>query len=157
MNDRDDDLTDTLASHPFFAGMPAACIAMLREPARSIEYAPGDWIARTGTVADAFHAVVDGRAAIELTTAGTAPLVIATVHPGDVIGWSWFVAPHRWRFDVVALDAVRTISIDAAALRSACESDHELGYRIAHRLTTVIAARLEATRHQLVDVHGRPR
>jgi CRP-like cAMP-binding protein len=157
MNLPRNDLDDMLANHPFFAGMPASCIATVSDLARVVDHAPGTWIARTGQTADAFHAVVDGRVAIELTAAGTEPLVIATLQAGDVIGWSWFVSPHRWRFDVVALDAVRTISIEAAALRAACEGDHEVGYRIAHRLAGVIAARLEATRHQLVDVYGRPR
>jgi CRP/FNR family cyclic AMP-dependent transcriptional regulator len=150
------DLNDMLANHPFFAGMPTACIERAGALARVVDHAPGAWIARTGNVADAFHAVVDGRAAVELTAAGTDPLVIATLQAGDVIGWSWFVSPYRWRFDVLALDEVRTLSVDAAALRAACESDHDLGYRIAHRLTGVIAARLESTRHQLVDVYGRP-
>ena len=154
MNPEPTALRDLLGHHPFFAGMPAAMVDRVAELARVAEFPEGAWLARTGAVADTLHAVVGGRAAIELATAGRGPLVVATVHPGDVIGWSWFVEPHRWRFDVVALDDVRTLAIDANRLRAACDADHELGYRIAHRLVGVVAARLEATRHQLVDVYG---
>lgn len=156
MSDDTTTLHDLLSSHPFFAGMPRSAIDTIERSATLAEHPAGSWIARAGDTADRFHAVVDGRAAIELSAGGREPLVVATAHAGDVVGWSWFVEPHRWRFDVIALDDVRTIAIDAAALRSACEADHELGYRIAHRLARIIAGRLESTRHQLVDVYGHP-
>jgi CRP/FNR family transcriptional regulator, cyclic AMP receptor protein len=148
------ELRDLLGSHPFFAGMPTDIVDRIEGLTVTAEFPAGSWIARTGGVADTLHAVIDGRAAIELAAAGRAPLVVATAHAGDVIGWSWFVEPHRWRFDVLALDHVRTLAIDASELRAACEADHELGYRVAHRLARVVAARLEATRHQLVDIYG---
>lgn len=146
--------SDLLAAHPFFSGMPRAMLERVASSTTIVHHPAGSVIARTGGDADRFHAVVDGRAAIELTASDREPLIVATVHPGEVIGWSWFVEPHRWRFDVVALDEVCALTIDAAALRSACEADHELGYRVAHHLARVIAARLESTRHQLVDVYG---
>ncbi len=114
-------------------------------------------IAHSGADADEFHLVVSGRAGIEIIAAGVRPMVIATVHGGEVIGWSWFVEPHRWHFDVIALDTVHTLAIDAAQLRAACDADHELGYRLARRLTTVMASRIEASRHQVVDHYGRER
>ena len=83
--------------------------------------------------------------------------MIATVHAGEVLGWSWMFAPHRWHFDVLARRIDRTIAIDAAQLRTACRADHELGFEITYRLAGVIASRLEATRQQLMDVYGQPR
>ena len=56
-----------------------------------------------------------------------------------------------------SLDDVHALTLDAAALRTACEEDHELGYRVARRLTEVVASRIEATRHQVVDLYGRDR
>ena len=76
---------------------------------------------------------------------------------GDVIGWSWLYPPHLAHFDVIALDPVRTVAIDAQALRDACAADHNLGFEITYRLGRVVAARLEATRLQLMDIYGRHR
>lgn len=151
------DLNRLLADHEFFAGMDPRLIDKIAGIATLAEFPAGTWIARSGTDAGTLHAVIEGRAGIELTAADRAPLLVATVHPGEIIGWSWYVEPHRWHFDVVALDDLRTVAIDGALLRARCVADHELGYRIGRRLTRVLASRLEATRHQLMDVYGHAR
>lgn len=153
----DGDLHAMLAAHRFADGLAPQFIDALATMARFVEHPAGTWIAVQGDPADAFHLVIEGRCAIEVAAAGRDPLVIATVHAGEALGWSWMLAPHLWHFDVLALDHTRTIAVDGAALRDACHADHELGYEIAHRLARVIALRLEATRLQLVDVYGQPR
>jgi CRP/FNR family transcriptional regulator, cyclic AMP receptor protein len=151
------DLTAALAGHDFFDGLDARLVDRVADLATIAAFPAGTMIAHTGSPAGVFHAVLEGRAGIEMVAADRAPLLVATAHPGDVIGWSWFVEPHTWHFDVVALDDLRTVAIDGGLLRVACATDHELGYQIASRLTRVVASRLEATRHQLMDVYGRAR
>lgn len=151
------DLSALLAGHPFFTGVDPALLARLASVTAVEEFPAGSWVAHSGAPADRFYAVIAGRAGIEIAAAGREPLLVATVHPGEVIGWSWFVEPHEWHFDVLALEPLRTLAMDATALRAACRADHELGYQVAHRLARVVASRLVATRHQLVDVYGRER
>jgi hypothetical protein len=55
---------------------------------------------------------------------------------------------------VVALADVRSVAIDAARLLDACGDSAGLRDEITVRLLQVVVARLEATRHQLVDVYG---
>ncbi|MEQ1703771.1 MAG: cyclic nucleotide-binding domain-containing protein [Ilumatobacteraceae bacterium] len=150
-------LHDSVAAHRFVDGLTPAHIDVLVGMARFGEYPAGTWVALRGDAADTFHLVLEGRFAIEVAAAGRDPLVVATVHPGEVLGWSWMLAPHVWHFDVLTLDHTRTIAIDGAALRAACRSDHDLGYEVSHRLARVIASRLEGTRLQLMDVYGQPR
>ena len=144
-----------LTGHPFFTGIDPALLERLATVTTVKEYPAGAWVARSGAPADTFHAVLSGRAGIEIAAADRDPLLVATVHAGEMIGWSWFVEPHEWHFDVLALDPLRTLAMDAAALRADCRADHELGYQVAHRLARLLASRLVATRHQLVDVYGR--
>lgn len=153
----DGTLRDGLAAHRFAEGLAPRFLETLAAIARFVEHPAGAWIALEGDPADAFHLVLEGRCAIDVAAAGRDPLVIATVHAGEVLGWSWMLAPHVWHFDVLALDPTRTIAVDGAALRAACDADHELGYEITRRLTRVIASRLEATRLQLIDVYGQSR
>ena len=148
------EIRDALAGHPFFVGLDQQRIDALAAFTFVREVPAGMWIAHTGGQADVFHAIVHGRAGIEIHAADREPLVVATVHAGEVIGWSWFVQPHRWHFDVIALDTMRLLDIDAVRLRAACAADHELGFHVAGQLTQVLASRLEATRHQLVDIYG---
>jgi CRP-like cAMP-binding protein len=152
-----DDLREMIAVHPFVTGLERRFVDVFAGLARVDHYPSGSWLASQGKPADAFHLIEEGRCAIEIAAADRAPVVIATVHPGEVLGWSWMFAPHVWHFDVLALDTVTTVAIDAGGLRAACAADHEFGYAIACRLAEVIASRLEATRHQLLDVYGSPR
>jgi len=151
------DLNELLTTHAFFAGLQPHLIDKVAHMATIAEFPAGTWIARTGTDAGMFHAVIDGRAGIELAAADRPTLLVATVHPGEIVGWSWYVEPHRWHFDVVALDPLRTVAIDGGLLRAACVDDHELGSHLGRRLARVVASRLEATRHQLMDVYGHAR
>lgn len=104
-----------------------------------------------------FHAIVDGRVGIEIDAPGRDPLIVATLHPGDVVGWSWFVDRQPWQFDVVALDDVRTVAIDVEDLLGACASSEGLRHELTTRLLRVVAPRLHGTRMQLVDVYGSAR
>ena len=151
------DLHHSLSAHRFADGLAPRLVDALVGMARFCEYPVGTWVAQQGDPAAEFHLVLQGRFAVEVAAAGRDPLVIATVHAGEVLGWSWMLAPHLWHFDVLALDHTRTIAIDGVALRDACRTDDELGHEINHRLARVIASRLEATRLQLVDMYGTPR
>lgn len=146
---------DALSGHPFLSGLGAGAIDRLTGMSVIEDISPGSWLLRQGAAAGAFRLVLAGRAAVELASPDRDPLVVATVHEGDVIGWSWLYPPHVAHFDVIALDPVRAVSIDAGELRTACAADHDLGFEIAYRLGRVVAARLEATRLQLMDVYGR--
>jgi hypothetical protein len=56
------------------------------------------------------------------------------------------VAPHRWRFEARARDAVSGIAFDGEWLREKCEQDYHLGYTLLQHLVNVLAGRLAATR-----------
>jgi CRP-like cAMP-binding protein len=148
-------IREQLGAHPFLARLEPRMLDRIAGFTSERSFRKGSVFVHNGAVADEFYLVVSGRAGIEIVAPGVRPMVIATVHGGEVIGWSWFVEPHRWHFDVVALDALHTLAVDAQQLRAACADDHELGYHLGRRLAQVMAARVEATRHQVVDLYGR--
>lgn len=152
-----DGVRGSLAAHPFLAGVAPQVVDRLAEIARFERFASDSWLVRQGRPADQFHLVVEGCGAIEVSAVGRDPLVIATVHAGEVLGWSWMFPPHEWHFDVLATEHTKTIAVDAVALRTLCTADHELGFEIIQRLAGVVVARLEATRLQLIDVYGHDR
>ncbi|HBX77060.1 MAG TPA: Crp/Fnr family transcriptional regulator [Acidimicrobiaceae bacterium] len=150
-------LESELLEHPFLAGLDPTLAARLASLTQRVEFPAGAWIARVGMPADQFLMVTDGRAGIEIAAADMNPLIVTTVHPGEVLGWSWFVEPHEWQFDVVALSELTALAIDAKELLRACAADDELGYQIGTRLIRVVASRLGAARYQLMDVYGSAR
>jgi CRP/FNR family cyclic AMP-dependent transcriptional regulator len=148
---------EILAKHPFTDGLSPAHLDLLRACSCDRIFGMGDFLCREGEGAAEFYLLWEGRVALEVHVVRRAGLRIETVHPGEVLGWSWMMPPYRWRLDARALEPVRAVVIDAAALRRHCENDHELGYQILKRLVQVMGHRLHRTRAHLLEMYGRVR
>lgn len=145
-------LTD-LAAHPFLAGLSEAFLRDLLPGGSVLEYDTGATIVREGEPADEFFLLVHGKVALEMVVHDRPRLTVLTLGPGEVLGWSWLAAPHRWRADARALKPTRVLGIAAEPLRRALESHPTDGYRFLSRFVPVLAQRLDATRLQVLDVH----
>ena len=154
MSAAEDPTAARLATQPFFRGWEGDLLRRLAPGVRERTYAPGEPLLREGDPADRFVLVLDGKVALEIVLPDRPPITVQTVGAGEVIGWSWLVAPHRWRVDARAVKATRTLEIPGGALRSALDADPTDGYRFLLRLLPVVAERLEHTRIQLLDLHG---
>jgi len=142
-----------LALHPFVASFGSEQIMELSACATPVRFDPGDMIFREGEAADACYLVRAGHVSLQLH-APDGPLVIETLVGECVLGWSWLVPPHRWRFDAVAVDEVDTMRLDAACLRDVMDDDPQLAAAIAQQLLAIVSDRLEHTRIRLLDVYG---
>lgn len=142
-----------LALHPFVGELTNEQIMQVAMCATPQRFAPGQVLFRAGEVADACHLVRAGHVSLQLS-APAGPLVVDTLSGEHVLGWSWLVPPHRWRFDAVAIDEVDTLRLDAACLRDLMRDDAELAAVLARGLLAVVADRLEHTRVRLLDVFG---
>lgn len=142
-----------LALHPFVAGLSNEQIVALSGCATPLRFDPGDVIFREGDPADACYLVRAGHVSLQLH-APDGPLVIETLVGEHVLGWSWLVPPHRWRFDAVAVDEVDTMHLDAGCVRDLMRDDPQLGSAVAQQLLAIVSDRLEHTRVRLLDVYG---
>ncbi|HTP54541.1 MAG TPA: cyclic nucleotide-binding domain-containing protein [Thermoplasmata archaeon] len=143
-----------LADHKFFHGMSGELLAVLGEHAHPRRFETGQLLVREGDPADEFLVLFEGKVALEILSPDRPRTTIQTLGPGEVLGWSWLFAPHRWRLDARALKPTRALGIGAAHLRATLEARPADGYRFLMRLLPVIAQRLENTRLQLMDLHG---
>lgn len=140
-----------LQQHPFLNGLKSKWYDLLAECAQLVGYSAGHYLGRTGEPAETFHLIISGHVNVEIDKPNRQPVLIQTLGPGDVVGWSWLIPPHRWRFTVQAVEPVRALEIQGTALRRLCEENPEFGYELMKRFVHVIAGRLTATRHQLLD------
>lgn len=148
-------LEHILGEHPFFAGFSPEHSRLVSGCARNHRFDAGQYLFHEGDPADEFYLIRHGRVALEIVAPGQAPIVFATLGPGEIVGASWLVPPYRWMFDARAVELTRAIGIDAACLRGKCEADHDLGYEMMKRFLPVLLSRLHATRLQLLDVYGK--
>lgn len=144
-----------LAELPIFEGLDKRYLELLTGCAANTVFKDGTVIFREGDEAKQFFVVRDGLVALEIRAPGRPPVTIQTVEAGDIVGWSWLFAPHRWHFSGCAIGTTRAIALDGECLRGKCEADHDLGYEFLKRFSLIMIRRLEATRLQLLDVYGK--
>lgn len=146
---------EMLAAHPFTVGMEPSQLRRVAECAlRVMEFAPDQVIFHAAGVARVLYLIRQGTVALEVVAPGAGTRIVATLHGGDALGWSWMFPPYRWAFDARAVVATEAIAVDGEKLRSCAEKDHELGYQVVWRVAREMADRLQATRLQLLDVYG---
>jgi CRP/FNR family cyclic AMP-dependent transcriptional regulator len=118
-----------------------------------VQFASGAFIFHVGEGADSFFIIQQGLVALEVFIPGRGAHTIATLHGGEVLGWSWLFPPHRWHFDAQALERTRLLAFSAPCLRGVCETDCDIGYPLVRPFAEIITQRLQATRLQLVDMY----
>ena len=148
-------IRDLLGEHEFFARLEPAHLDVLAGCGRNVVFSSGAPIAHEGDPADEFFALRSGRVAVGIHVPQHAPLVVATLGAGEVLGWSWLFAPHQWHFDAEATRETHAIALDGVCLRKKCEADTDLGFALMQRFAEILVRRLESTRFQLIDVYGR--
>jgi len=142
-----------VARHPFLAGLPAGTAELVAAFARPVSFEAGALLLREAEVADTLFLIEEGRVAIEIHGPGRGGLVIDSVGPGGVVGFSWMSPPFRWQFDARALERVRAIAVDAEGLRGRLDVHPEIGYALIERLSWVLLGGLQATRVRLLDLY----
>jgi len=137
----------------FGSAIPSHARQRLIEIATLRSHAAGEEILREGEETRLFGIVASGRVALRLLVPERGAVTILTVEPGDVVGWSALVGPHRSTSTAVAMEPTRLLAFDASALRSALQTDDAMAAALYPRLLESVARRLSATRQQLLDLY----
>jgi CRP/FNR family transcriptional regulator, cyclic AMP receptor protein len=148
-------LDQLISDSPIFAGLAPSHLELIAGCARNQHVDADTLLLRQGEPADVFYLIRRGAVTLEVYAPGPGPLLIETLHPGDVVGWSWLFAPYRWQLDGRVTEPSELVAFDGACLRGKCDEDHELGYQLMKRFASNVVDRLQATRMQLLDVYGR--
>lgn len=148
-------IRELLVAHAFANELDPEQIDLLAGIAEPHNFAAGEFLTRMGKPANQCFLICKGQVSVELYQPGRGSRSVETLSPTDsVLGWSWLVTPYTWCFDSRAIEPTETLALDTKMLRDACEEDHEFGYQILKRFTTVFAERLRATRLQLTDMYS---
>lgn len=154
MDDRDA-IVSALGASWFGGGLSHHARVRLAEAAELVDYTPATVILREGDETTLFAILVHGRVALRMRVPERGPVTILTVEPGDVVGWSALVPPHRSTSTAVATESTTVIMFEARRLRDLLEADLPLAATLYPRLMEAIGRRLGATRHQLLDLYAR--
>jgi CRP/FNR family cyclic AMP-dependent transcriptional regulator len=150
---KQDTILQTLKNIPWLLELNQGQVERLAELASFHQLALGDELFHEGDREDNIHILIAGQVCLEVTIPTQGVVRIGLVEPLDIIGWSALTPVVRQRTATArACQPGTTIAFKGDALRQLCEEDHDIGYVIMRRLSTVIATRLLTTRLHLYDL-----
>jgi CRP/FNR family cyclic AMP-dependent transcriptional regulator len=115
-------------------------------PAGTVLFREGDHLSHV-------FIVTTGTVALEINGRDHRPRRFQTVGPGELLGWSPLLGSGPMTAAARALADVQVVAIDAKAVLDLCDEDPKFGFQFMRRTAAAIAARLSATRLQLLDVY----
>ena len=155
------DLTNGRQTDPIHAERPRLHsgpgpeqLKRIAEIATSVEWGAGQTVFREGDRDSVLYVVETGRVAIEVTVPGRGRVIILTVGPGEVFGWSSILQRRPKTAAARTTEPTKALALDAIRLRELCDADPQLGYVLTRRILEVVSERLKATRIQLLDIYS---
>ncbi len=92
-------IRDLLDGHPFFGDLPGPDLDLIAGCGRNVHFRPNEVLFSEGEPADRFFVIRKGKVALETHAPPSGAVVVATLGPGEVVGWSWLFPPYEWHFD----------------------------------------------------------
>lgn len=134
--------------------LPAEHRKRLMRIPREVSFPQGTRLFEEGGRADRFWIIRTGTIELDMRVPGRQPAVIESLRHNELVGWSWLFAPHSWHMGAEAVTPVRAYEFDAAAVRSMCTDDPDLGRTVAMWVGDVLAHRLRSARTRLLDLYA---
>lgn len=151
---KEDARVSRVKQHPFLRGLNHTQVTLLADCALTSHFKAGEVIFREGDLADRFLLIAKGKVVLESGAAYGEPVIIETIGPGDLLGWSWMMPPYRWHFTARAVEPTEAIYFAGAILHEYCERDHSLGFELHKRMSEVMMKRLQAARKKMLSIHA---
>lgn len=145
---------ELLRKHPFLENMSDEHVERLSRWSYRTILRGGEQIFDEGGRAERFWLILDGQVRLDTHLPGRGDVIIETLGPGALLGWSWLFEPYRWHFAATAEVLTRAVVFDKAGIRELCDSDPALGLDLYRRLLTVVVDRLQKTRLRLLDAYA---
>lgn len=142
-----------LSEHPCLKELDPKYIKTLLGCASPAKFEPDQLVFSEGNPANKFFLIRHGRVGLEINVPNQGLVTIETVGAGEILGWSWIVAPYICHFSALAKETTGAIAMDGGRVREMCLNDHELGYQLYSCFIDSIVHWLQATRLQLLDVY----
>jgi CRP/FNR family transcriptional regulator, cyclic AMP receptor protein len=114
----------------------------------------GEILFREGDTPEDVFLVVSGSVGLDINAPGMGSRRVATVGPGEILGWSAILERTQMTATAITLAASSVAQINTQQLLNICKRNPRFGYELLRRTSLALASRLSATRHQLLDSFG---
>lgn len=117
-----------------------------------VTFSDGTTIFQEGDASDLVYLIVEGEVSLTTKVPGRGQVVILTLGPGQLLGWSSLFSPGRKTAGAQTNKPTKAIAMNALKLIELCKEDCALGFPMMWQIADVISGRLRAARHQLLDI-----
>lgn len=114
----------------------------------------GEVLFREGDVPHDVFLVVSGSVALDIHTHSGSSRRIMAVGPGEILGWSALLEQTQMTATATTMVPSKVAEINTRELLAICKHNPRFGYELLRRTSLALAARLSATRLQLLDTFG---
>jgi CRP-like cAMP-binding protein len=145
--------TELLKGLAFLAPATEEELRLLLPATRVEQHRAGSVLFREGESPSCVFLVAAGTVALEVIGPDHRARRFQTVGVGELLGWSPLLGTGPMTATARALTDARVVALDANAVLALCEQDPRFGFQFMRRTAAALAARLNATRLQLLDVY----
>ncbi len=117
-----------------FKGLAPEILTFLESESTCRIFEKDSFVALEGSEAHSFYIVKGGTARLQTSNhEGSEARVVAHLHPGDALGFSFMVAPYVFGHDAFCTEKLELYVISGYKIRSFCEANPTLGYSLVMR------------------------
>jgi CRP/FNR family transcriptional regulator, cyclic AMP receptor protein len=147
-------MIDALREARFLHDLDNEHLLKISDVTRMRDVEPGQVLFREGDVPQDVFLVISGSVALDINTVGGGSRRIMAVGPGEILGWSALLEQTQMTATATTMGHAKVAQINTGELLSICKHNPRFGYELLRRTSLALAARLSATRLQLLDNFG---
>jgi CRP/FNR family transcriptional regulator, cyclic AMP receptor protein len=148
---------DLLRELSFIGDLPDHVLDELARSAMVLDFPSGEALFQEGAQNHFLYVVERGRVGLDMYVPGRGRTRILSLAKGDVLAWSALLGDGTMTVSATALEETRAVALPAREIFELCTANHEIGFRLMHRMAIALAQRLVATRLQLLDLFAEPK
>jgi CRP/FNR family cyclic AMP-dependent transcriptional regulator len=135
---------ETISQSPMFANVPVEKLQKFAELAEEIPCVEDSTLFKEGDPANKLYILLEGKVLIKLQITSRPEQICIGVlaHPGQLVGWSGFLAENRYTATAACQENSRLLSFDGAAFMRLLEADPVTGFTVMKHFSEVISGRL---------------
>ncbi len=142
-------VSEVLKHYSFFRGLDDEELEQVADISRRRSLTVGELCQTEGQAADHISVIAEGRVGtvvrIPNITYNNAEIILDTLRPGDLFGWSALIKGTPWS-TLRVLEPTEVIQIEAEVLLDLCERYPHIGFVVMKNLSSLIASRLRRNR-----------
>ena len=140
---------NTLESIPLFKNLDRAILRKLEPLFEPFDCSANMTVFEQGDHAEFIYFILEGSVEVHYKPYDGPPIVVTTLAPGSIFGWSAVIGNEVYTCGTVCKDHCSTVRIRGQHLHSFCSREPEAGYAVLELLAEAVSSRWANAKQQI--------